>query len=65
MEGTGVNTSKFCVGDRINIFVRQEDKTEVEMIGRDTCPSQHPIWRVVSGPQKGRVISCGDVIYMG
>ncbi len=59
-----VDTSKFVIGEAIKIFVRNEGKYEVEMIGRDNCPSRCPIWRVVSGSKKGRVISCGDVIYM-
>lgn len=64
MEGCRIDTSKFNKGDKIHIFVRHEEKVEVEMIGRDSCQSQCPIWRVISGPNKGRIIQCGDVIYM-
>lgn len=59
-----VDISKFVVGEVVKIFVRNEGIYEVEMIGRDHCPPRHPIWRVVSGSEKGRVIPCGDVIYL-
>lgn len=63
MEPCRIDTSQFKDGDRITIHVHDFRAEEVEMKGRDSCPNPHPIWIVASGPNKGKRISCGDVIY--
>lgn len=64
MESCRVDTSQYKNGDEITVFVRDEHTEKVRMVGRDTCPAEHPIWEIVSGPRTGKRISCSDVIYM-